>query len=426
MEHANMSHMPDPDAVISWLRKRAIRLETLEAGGTRDDLAVLERTWSGLDVLGLGESTHGTREFFTLKHRLLEFLVLELDLQVVAMEASESAATVVDDYVRTGTGDGAAALAGLQFWTWNNREVLAMIEWLRRHNQQVPATRRVRFVGIDPQRPKVAVETVETYLRDFAPNEFERFSGTLRELGRHQPVDPPMSADLVPRVEELLAMLGGKATEALTERADHAHGRAWQHAGYLLRAAQLFTAPRSGAGGVSVFAVRDRLMAEATVEAVQSVAGRPGLPVAVWAHNSHLSRGVPSSVVATMGSYLGERCGRGYYALGLTLGEGSFHARHKRLLRGTTSDPTTHRIKAPAPAMIEGRLGAAVAADHIVDLRDLDAPAPVAAWLGERSFTRSHGAAVSALHRMAFTPVVPGDEFDGLAYVHRTSPPTPC
>ncbi len=118
----------------------------LEAGGGRDDLAALARMWAGVDVLGLGESTHGTREFFTLKHRLLEFLVLDLGLQVVAMETSESAATVVDDYIETGVGDAAAALAGLGFWTWNTREVLAMIEWLRRHNQQVPAERRVRFV----------------------------------------------------------------------------------------------------------------------------------------------------------------------------------------------------------------------------------------------------------------------------------------
>lgn len=126
-----------------------------------------------------------------------------------------------------------------------------------------------------------------------------------------------------------------------------------------------------------------------------------------------------------MGSHLRGRFGRGYYAPGLTLGAGRFHARHKRLLRGTTPNPIVHRIGAPPPATVEGRLAAAVSADHIVDLRDPDAPEPVAGWLGQRSWTRSYGAVVSALHRVAFTPVTPGEEFDGLAYVHRTSPPTP-
>jgi erythromycin esterase len=421
-----MSDVADPDVVVSWLRSRAVRLEMLEAGGGRDDLAALARMWAGLDVVGLGESTHGTREFFTLKHRLLEFLVLELGLQVVAMETSESAATVVDDYIETGAGDAAAALAGLQFWTWNTREVLAMIEWLRRHNQQVPAERRVRFVGIDPQRPATAVETVRTYLRDCAPTELERFSRVLQELGCHRPADPPLQPDIVTHVEELIALLGGEAPAAAIERSDRERARAWRHAGFLLRSAQVFAAPRSGTHGDSVYAVRDRLMADATVEAVHSVADRPGLPVAVWAHNSHLSRGVPSSVIPTMGSHLQRRFGRGYYALALTLGAGRFHARHKRLLRGTTLNPVAHRIGAPPPTTVEARLAAAVSADHIVDLRDPNAPEPVAGWLGQRSWTRSHGAVVSALHRVAFTPVTPGEEFDGLAYVHRTRPSTPC
>lgn len=415
--------MTDPDVVVSWLRSRAVRLETLQAGGSRRDLAPLAHSWARLDVLGLGESTHGTREFFTLKHRLLEFLVLELGLQIVAMEASESAATVVDDHIATGAGDAAAALAGLQFWTWNTREVLAMIEWLRRHNSDLPAERRVRFVGIDPQRPAKAVETVTTYLRNHLPTELERFSGVLHELGRHRPADPPLRADVVPRVEALIALLGGQAPGAAPELE---RTQARRHAGFLLRSARVFAAPRSGTYDGSVFAVRDRLMAEATIEAVRSVADRPGLPVAVWAHNSHLSRGVPSSVIPTMGSHLQETFGRGYYALNLTLGAGRFHARHRRLLRGTTPDPVVHRIGAPSPAMVEARLAVAVPADHIVDLRDPDAPPPVASWLAQRSWTRSHGAVVSALHRVAFTPVTPGEEFDGLAYVHRTSPPTPC
>ncbi|WP_414945577.1 erythromycin esterase family protein [Amycolatopsis sp. cmx-11-32] len=418
--------MPDPDVITSWLRSRAIRLETLDAGGGRDDLASLAHTWDGLEVLGLGESTHGTREFFTLKHRLLEFLVLELGLRVVAMETSESAATVVDDYVRTGAGDAAAALAGLQFWTWNTREVLAMIKWLRRHNQQVPAERRVRFVGIDPQRPKTAVETVRAYLRDRAPTELERFSVVLQELDRNRPDDPPMRSDIVPQIEELIALLDEETASAVIENVDRERAIARRHAGFLLRSAQLFAASRSGTDGDSVYAVRDRLMAEATVDAVQSVADRQGLPVAVWAHNGHLSRGASSSAVAPMGSHLEVRFGRGYYALGLTLGAGRFHARHKRLLRGTTPTPAVHRIRAPSLTLVEGRLTAAVSADHIVDLRAPDAPEPVTAWLSQRSWTRSHGAVVSFLHRMAFTPMIPGRDFDGLACIHRTNPPTPC
>ncbi|UNO44418.1 hypothetical protein [Streptomyces sp. MST-110588] len=61
-------------------------------------------------VVGLGEATHGTREFFRLKHRLLDFLVTEMDFSVPAMEASASAGPAVDAYVRHGVGDAATVL----------------------------------------------------------------------------------------------------------------------------------------------------------------------------------------------------------------------------------------------------------------------------------------------------------------------------
>lgn len=113
--------------VQAWLSKRSTRLASLEPGAGFADLEGWAQVWSGTTVLGLGESTHGTREFFTLKHRLVEFLVVRMGLRVFAMEASESAASAVDDYVRSGIGDGATALAGLRFWTWNTREMLDLL-----------------------------------------------------------------------------------------------------------------------------------------------------------------------------------------------------------------------------------------------------------------------------------------------------------
>lgn len=55
----------------------------------------------------MGESTHGTREFFLLKHRLLEFLVREMGCRAWAMEASESAALAPDASVGGAPGDAA-------------------------------------------------------------------------------------------------------------------------------------------------------------------------------------------------------------------------------------------------------------------------------------------------------------------------------
>lgn len=101
------------DEVTDWLTQTALPLSCLTAGVSTADLQPLKHVLDGVRIVGLGEATHGTREFFQLKHRLLEFLVTELAFSALAMEASASAGPAVDAYVRQGTGDAAQVLAGL-------------------------------------------------------------------------------------------------------------------------------------------------------------------------------------------------------------------------------------------------------------------------------------------------------------------------
>ena len=62
-------------------------------------------------IVSLGEATHGTREIFQLKHRMLEYLVERMDFTVFGIEASYPDCVAIDEYVRTGKGDAEAALA---------------------------------------------------------------------------------------------------------------------------------------------------------------------------------------------------------------------------------------------------------------------------------------------------------------------------
>ncbi len=263
--------------VLSWLRSRAHPLVTLEPGSGTADLDPLREAWRGARVVGLGESTHGTREFFTLKHRIVRLLVEELDTTVFALEASEAAAEAVDGYVRRGVGDPAVALAGLRFWTWNTREMLDLLTWMRRHNAHAPVERQVRFVGIDPQRPEAAVDVVGDHVRRFAPAELAEAGSVLDDLRTPSlPTAPPLPGSTLQRISRLRDVVRSTADDSERGRA------AVRHAG------------------------------------------------------------------------------------------------------------------------------------------------AVARWLAGPTLTRSHGAVVSWWHRFAFAPVSPGEQYDGLAYVHEGHPSTPC
>ena len=73
--------------------------------------------------MSLGENTHGTRDFFEMKARILRFLVEEMGFDAFAIEATWPESNRLDAYVRTGEGDPAELLSGLYFWTWNTESV---------------------------------------------------------------------------------------------------------------------------------------------------------------------------------------------------------------------------------------------------------------------------------------------------------------
>jgi erythromycin esterase len=104
---------PPSAAAVSWLRQRAIRFDTPEAGHGFADLQPLKALIGDARIVSLGEQTHGTREFFQMKHRLTEFLASEMGFTLFAIEANMPEAYKVNEYVLTGQGDPRELLQGM-------------------------------------------------------------------------------------------------------------------------------------------------------------------------------------------------------------------------------------------------------------------------------------------------------------------------
>jgi erythromycin esterase-like protein len=162
-------------SVSEWMAARAVRLETPQYGHGFADMQPLKKIVGNARIVSLGEATHGTREFFQLKHRMLEFLASEMGFTLFSIEANMPEAYRLNDYVLTGRGDPARLLKGMYFWTWNTQEVLDMILWMREFNKS--GRGRVEFTGFDMQTPTVALETV----RDFAIKADPEYAAALRQ-----------------------------------------------------------------------------------------------------------------------------------------------------------------------------------------------------------------------------------------------------
>jgi len=160
---------------VDWIKANAVPLKTPEAGNGFADMEPLKKIIGNARIVSLGEATHGSREFFQLKHRMLEFLASEMGFTIFSIEANMPEAYRLNDYVLNGNGDPARLLKGMYFWTWDTQEVLAMIQWMREFNKSGKG--RVQFTGFDMQTPTVAMEIVN----DFVARNDTAFVETVRK-----------------------------------------------------------------------------------------------------------------------------------------------------------------------------------------------------------------------------------------------------
>jgi erythromycin esterase len=409
----------------AWVRANAIPLATVEAGNGFADLEPLRKVIGDARVVSLGEATHGTREFFQLKHRLLEFCVAELGFTIFGIEASYPECLRVNDYVLHGRGNAAEALSGTRFWTWDTEEVLALIEWMRGWNRT--HARQVKFYGFDMQFPAEATLTVLDYLERVAP---ELAAGSAAALW-------PLSNDLtahrfawLPEATRAtaLAAIGRLGETFAGERAAWVGATgtlAWQLARLSLvvlgQSARLQLAMADPLA--PPMSPRDVPMAD-NVAALLEAEG-PEAKAVLWAHNGHVERESrflthDKQPDANMGTRLDELLGRQHVVVGFAFNQGSFQA------RGQDGALVSHAV-GPAP---EGSLDRVLAAAEVplflLPMTTAPASGPVADWLGTRPLSRCIGSAYLADHAGEYLAATdPRRSFDVLAFVETTTAARP-
>ena len=164
------------------LKENLIPFKTVEAGNGFEDLMPLKEILKDKKVIGMGEATHGTKEFFQMKHRMFEFLVEEMGYRVFAIEASFGGAQVVNDYILNGMGSIDEAMAALEYWTWHTEEVVDMIEWMRNYNESSDNKDKIKFYGFDMQSINYTLNDILGDLHKFDYRRYKEFTENLSKI----------------------------------------------------------------------------------------------------------------------------------------------------------------------------------------------------------------------------------------------------
>lgn len=318
-----------------------LRAEVQPFDSEADDARVLE--WIGeTPLVLLGESSHGTQDFYEARARLSRKLIEQKGFTAVAVEGNWPDAYGANRYAQGAGGLGtSAALAGFKrfpTWMWRNTVVSSFIEWLRRHNARIsPGAPRAGFYGLDLYSLRASMRAVIDYLEERDPPAaqaarasyacFDRFGGEgdayAWAAGR---LGAGTCEDAV--TEQLLALHRQQAE--LLQRdgaaASDEYFYAEQNARVARNAEHYYRTMLHGS--VSSWNIRDEHMAEMLAELRRHLerSGRQS-KVVVWAHNSHLGDARATEMgeagELNLGQLARERYGADVKNIGLTTYSGT-------------------------------------------------------------------------------------------------------
>lgn len=116
-----------------------------------DYAAVIKQIGAARFVM-IGEASHGTHEFYQARINVSQRLIKEHGFMAIAIEGDWPDVYRVHRYLQ---GDGnanqsecsLAAFKRFPTWMWRNTTLPPFLEWLRKHNDDLPPAQKSDFTG---------------------------------------------------------------------------------------------------------------------------------------------------------------------------------------------------------------------------------------------------------------------------------------
>lgn len=397
---------------IDWLRTRSTGLPAIKAISTATAIAPLDALAKQATVIGLGEATHGSREFADLRLAVTQRLVERHGYRLITLEQSESRNRALASYVSGKESLRPEVTKLLESGWLGRRSRRDLIEWVRMWNVAHP-TDRVSVIGVDAQD----FAGSRAILNDFLPRAYgekivPRWKAAEVELTTaddqsqvfgNSDISAPTRAFAV----ELLAALEHDAP-VLALRFDQVRvGDAIEAARNLAQFSD-YNGNETGAVNHN----RDWYMA---VNVLRALRAAPGSKAVFWAHNAHVA--ATSASYQPTGTVLRSALGCGYSALGATFGEGSFIAQ-------VPNDPNARLASTTLPAADAESVEAAIGPNAtFVAWPCATGVVGVPAWLAQPRAMRWVGALFTPgdAPSTAMRPFTLTKDFDGIFYLPRVT-----
>jgi erythromycin esterase len=293
-------------------------------------------------VIGLGEASHGTQEFFDLRFRLIRLLVEEFGVRALGFEAPFDPLHRVDELVAAGEGDIRSLIAEIDIYRpFKTETMVDIFEWLQSFNSSRPSEDRAHVYGFDTTIIEAAANEIGPYL--------DRVGADI-DASLHEDLDTMTTGygsederqallDSAQRVHSTVAPMVDANESAWVDATSRQAYEYIRHRLNLIET-QLEGHQRDREGGM---ALRDEIMAQN----VEWIHDRSTGPIVIWGANGHLNRDRHvldqwDVDVRSMGNWLADAYGEQYCPVAFELGSGEVAA-----LDGETGNTVEYPIPDP-------------------------------------------------------------------------------
>jgi erythromycin esterase-like protein len=192
----------------------------------------------------LGEASHGTSEFYSWRTDITKRLISEQKFSFIAVEGDWPDCYNVNRYVKgmsksEGNDRNGSTAYDVLFafnrwptWMWANKEIVDLIEWLRKYNEKLPEEQRVGFYGLDVYSLWESMESVIKYLKRVDPDAiktaieayrcFEPYGRSVEDYARAAAFVPDSCEDeVIDMLIDLRSKAGQYKTDGLGRREEY-------------------------------------------------------------------------------------------------------------------------------------------------------------------------------------------------------------
>jgi erythromycin esterase len=284
----------------------------------------------GKEIIAFGEATHGSAEFQTISHRLLQVLVTQKGFKSLIIEENFSAVAPLNKYILTGQGNVNELQANLRSSIFKTQEFKNIINWMRTYNATKTEANKIHLFGMDAQNTGYSAKAAQAIINQFDPDYLNTYntlaSSFLSDLTNFTSDKEFIDAlpDLKIKVTQIKIYLEENATPYGGTLSDN-YKFVVKHIHIIEQALNQFSgfveSPDDG------FETRDANMTE-NVSWIKTYLGENS-KVLVWAHNGHVSKQLKTyfnKPIKVLGTNLKDKYGDTFYTIGTKFNEESFNA----------------------------------------------------------------------------------------------------